>query len=63
MTKEKIMEQLEYTLGAIANDEARDSLRRNFLASNEEVQEDIVKFFLLEATQDLIYRKTQERFR
>jgi len=60
MNKQRILDELEYALGALPY-EAREIFRSNFLASSEEVQRDIVQFFLFETTQDLIYRKTQER--
>lgn len=61
MTKQEMLDELDYALGAIPSEEARQNFRTKFLNSRKEVQEDIIQFFLFESTQDLIYRKTQER--
>lgn len=61
MTKEKMIEELEYALGALPSEESRQSFRNKFMNSKEDVQKDIIKFFILNSTQELIYKKTQER--
>lgn len=53
-------EDLEYAIGAMSDPVARDRFRRDFLASSPEVQKDIMAFFNMKATQDLIHRKHME---